>query len=87
VLPGTGDLYSDIATPATSSTIASTSRQNKPKNKKKKSLNGGLYNNSFMPLGWQISFISISLWKNHHIPHCVCAALFWTVLQLLSFSW
>jgi hypothetical protein len=87
MLPGTGDLCSDIATPATSSTIAATSRQNKQKNKQKNSLNVDLCYNIFMPLGWKIYFVSVSLWKIHHLPHCICAAIIWTVLQLLFFSW
>lgn len=49
VLPGTDDLCGDVATRATSSPIASTSSQNKPK--KKKSLNIGVCYNNIMLLG------------------------------------
>jgi hypothetical protein len=77
-------LCGDVATHSTSSPIASTSSQNKPK-KKKKSLNIGVCYSNIVLLGEKFSFISVSLWKIHHFPHYVCAAIFWTVLAVPLF--
>jgi hypothetical protein len=93
VLAGRDVLYGDVATPATSSAIASTSRQNKPNEKEEEeeeeeeedSLNVCVCYNSFMPLGGKISFISVSLWEIHHFTHYLCAALFWAVLAVTLF--
>jgi hypothetical protein len=85
VLPGAEDLCDDIDTPATSSPIASTSSQNKPKKKKNRSSNVDVCYNHIMQMGGKISFISVSLWKIHHFSRYVCAAVFWTVLSFAYF--
>ena len=85
VLSGAEDLCGDIGTPATSSPVASTSSQNKPKKKKNSSSNADVCYNHIMSMGGKISFISVSLWKIHHFSHYVCAAVFWTVLSLAYF--
>jgi hypothetical protein len=63
VLPGAEDLCGDIGTPTTSSPLASTSSQNKPKKKKNSSSNVDVCYNHFMPMGGKIPFISVSLWN------------------------
>jgi len=85
VLPGAEDLCGDIGTPTTSSPIASTSSQNKPKKKKNSSSNVDVCHNHIMPMGGKISFISVSLWKIHRFSHYVWAAIFWTVLSFAYF--
>jgi flagellar biosynthesis/type III secretory pathway M-ring protein FliF/YscJ len=90
VLAGRDVLYSDAATPATSSAIASTSHQNKPNQEEKEEEEGDSLNvcvcyNNFMPLGGKISLISVSLWEIHHFAHYVCAAVFWAVLAVALF--
>jgi len=63
VLPGAEDLCGDIGIPDTSSPIASTDSQIKPKKKKNSSSNVEVCYNHIMPMGGKISFISVSLWK------------------------
>lgn len=75
VLPGADDLCSDVGTPGTSSTIASTSSQNKPK-KKKNSSNVDVCYNHIILLDGKISFIYVSLWKIHPFSCYVYAAIF-----------
>lgn len=72
VLPGAEDLCGDIGTPATSSPIASTSSQNKPKKKRNSSSNADVCYNHIMPMGGKISFISVSLENPSLLTLCMC---------------